>query len=177
MRRWCAAPAWSRPVVLPALQMIPLRWTYAGHAEAGKRLASDPAFTLPTPSVVEQLRKSEKKQADFENLGAKLQARRQITRPAMQQAQTELRPLPTPSPGPSIPEAPPPAPPTNLRAPGARPTVRRRGGGPAPGAPGAATCGPRSLGKWNKPISSTRTRPSWWAAPGPSCKGAWRPGR
>ena len=70
---------------------------------------------LPTPSVVEQLRKSEKKQADFENLGAKLQARRQITRPAMQQAQMELRPLPTPSPGPSIPEAPPPAPLTNLR--------------------------------------------------------------
>ena len=80
--------------------MIPLRWTYAGHAEAGKRLASDPAFTLPTPSVVEQLRRSEKKQKDFENLGAQLQARRQITRPAMQQAQMELRPLPAPSPGP-----------------------------------------------------------------------------
>ena len=126
--------------------MIPLRWTYAGHAEAGKRLASDPAFTLPTPSVVEQLRKSEKKQKDFENLGAQLQARRQITRPAMQQAQMELRPLPTPSPGPSMPEAPPPAPPTNLRG------GRRKAYGPPTG------WRPRPNGPWSNNLRSTIIR-------------------
>ena len=67
--------------------MIPLRWTYAG--DAGKRLASDGHFILPTPSVTPQLKKNEKKQADFENLGAKLQARRAITRPAMEQARKQ----------------------------------------------------------------------------------------
>ena len=67
--------------------MIPLRWTYAG--DAGKRLASDGRFILPTPSVTPQLKRNEKKQADFENLGAKLQARRAITRPAMEQARKQ----------------------------------------------------------------------------------------
>ena len=67
--------------------MIPLRWTYAG--DAGKRLASDGHFVLPTPSVTPQLKKNEKKQADFDNLGAKLQARRAITRPAMEQARKQ----------------------------------------------------------------------------------------
>jgi len=67
--------------------MIPLRWTYAG--DAGKRLASDGHFILPTPSVTPQLKKNEKRQADFENLGAKLQARRAITRPAMEQARKQ----------------------------------------------------------------------------------------
>ena len=67
--------------------MIPLRWTYAG--DAGKRLASDGHFILPTPSVTPQLKKNEKKQADFDNLGAKLQARRAITRPAMEQARKQ----------------------------------------------------------------------------------------
>jgi hypothetical protein len=47
--------------------MIPLRWTYAG--DAGKRLGSDEHFILPTPSVTPELKKNEKKQADFENLG------------------------------------------------------------------------------------------------------------
>ena len=67
--------------------MIPLRWTYAG--DAGKRLASDEHFFLPTPSVTPQLKKNEKKQADFDNLGVKLQARRAITRPAMEQARKQ----------------------------------------------------------------------------------------
>ena len=67
--------------------MIPLRWTYAG--DAGRRLASDGHFILPTPSVTPQLKKNEKRQADFENLGAKLQARRAITRPAMEQARKQ----------------------------------------------------------------------------------------
>ena len=66
---------------------MPLRWTYAG--DAGKRLASDGHFILPTPSVTPQLKKNEKMQADFENLGAKLQARRAITRPAMEQARKQ----------------------------------------------------------------------------------------
>ena len=67
--------------------MIPLRWTYAG--DAGRRLASDGHFILPTPSVTPQLKKNEKRQADFDNLGAKLQARRAITRPAMEQARKQ----------------------------------------------------------------------------------------
>ena len=67
--------------------MIPLRWTYAG--DAGKRLASDGHFVLPTPSVTDRLKKNEKKQADFDNLGLKLQARRAITRPAMEQARKQ----------------------------------------------------------------------------------------
>ena len=67
--------------------MIPLRWTYAGLA--GKRLASDGRFILPTPSVTPQLKKNEKKQADFENLGAKQQARRAITRHAIEQARKQ----------------------------------------------------------------------------------------
>jgi len=67
--------------------MIPLRWTYAG--DAGKRLASDGHFILPTPSVPDRLKKNEKKQADFDNLGLKLQARRAITRPAMKQARQQ----------------------------------------------------------------------------------------
>ena len=67
--------------------MIPLRWTYAG--DAGRRLASDGHFVLPTPSVTPQLKKNEKKQADFDNLGLKLQARRAITGPAMEQARTQ----------------------------------------------------------------------------------------
>ena len=67
--------------------MIPLRWTYAG--DAGKRLASDGHFILPTPSVTDWLKKNEKKQSDFDNLGLKLQARRAITRPAMEQARQQ----------------------------------------------------------------------------------------
>jgi len=67
--------------------MIPLRWTYAG--DAGKHLASDGHFILPTPSVTDRLKKNEKKQKDFENLGAQLQARRAITRPAMEQARQQ----------------------------------------------------------------------------------------
>ena len=47
------------------------------------------ALHLAHPFGHAPIEENEKKQADFENLGAKLQARRAITRPAMEQARKQ----------------------------------------------------------------------------------------